>query len=311
MFRKTISLMLMFFIAFSCFFGCASDGVSGKDADEMNYPKGEVPKTMKILAIGNSFSVDAMEYLYQLLEEAGVEEIVLGNLYIGGCSIATHLKRAKDGKADYDYYKNTAGVWEKTPDSTFMDGLKDEEWDYISFQQTSKTCGLAETHGEELRELVAIVERSMTNKDAEFMWHMTWAYQADSTHEAFVNYDHSQEKMYEMTADVVKNTVMKLGRFEFVIPAGTAIQNARTSFVGDTLTRDGHHLNKTLGRYIAALTWCAALTGVDVKTLNYAPTDDITPIVMDMAREAVADAIENPYEVTSSSYTDGVWIPKK
>ena len=38
--------------------------------------------SIKVLAIGNSFSVDAIEYLYGVLVDLGYEEIVLGNLYI-------------------------------------------------------------------------------------------------------------------------------------------------------------------------------------------------------------------------------------
>ena len=45
---------------------------------------------LRILAIGNSFSTDSMQYLYQIAKNAGVEEIVLGNLYYGGCSLDEH-----------------------------------------------------------------------------------------------------------------------------------------------------------------------------------------------------------------------------
>jgi hypothetical protein len=71
--------------------------------------KEAVPKSLKILAIGNSFSIDAMQYLYQIAEDAGVEEIVLGNLYIGGCSLSTHLDNSLHGNPHYDYYKNVDG----------------------------------------------------------------------------------------------------------------------------------------------------------------------------------------------------------
>ena len=52
-------------------------------------------KSVKILAIGNSFSKDAMEHLYTVLKAEGVEEILLGNLYIGGCTLDKHA--AHDG----------------------------------------------------------------------------------------------------------------------------------------------------------------------------------------------------------------------
>ena len=63
-------------------------------------------ESIKILAIGNSFSVDAMEHLAIILNDAGVKEIVLGNLYIGGCSISTHSSNMKTDAAAYSFYVN-------------------------------------------------------------------------------------------------------------------------------------------------------------------------------------------------------------
>ncbi|MCK7485051.1 MAG: hypothetical protein MZU97_05500 [Bacillus subtilis] len=34
-------------------------------------------QTLKVLAIGNSFSVDAMEYLYKIAKNYGINEIIL------------------------------------------------------------------------------------------------------------------------------------------------------------------------------------------------------------------------------------------
>lgn len=44
-------------------------------------------RTIKILAIGNSFSEDAIEqYLHELAYADGIETVI-GNLYIPGCSL--------------------------------------------------------------------------------------------------------------------------------------------------------------------------------------------------------------------------------
>ena len=58
------------------------------DPMDCTYPWAEVPKTLRVLAIGNSFSVDAMEYLYQIAKDAGVEQVILGNLRVSGCTVA-------------------------------------------------------------------------------------------------------------------------------------------------------------------------------------------------------------------------------
>lgn len=273
----------------------------------VNYPTAEAPKTLKVLAIGNSFSVDAMQYLAQIAKSAGVEEVILGNLYIGGCSLDTHLMHAKADDPAYTYYKNSTGGWNSQTNVRFSAGLTDESWDYITLQQTSKTSGLSGSYGKNLTELIAIVQAGKTNKDAKLLWHMTWAYQQDSTHASFPNYGNSQEKMYNMIIDAVKTCILPLENFSGVIPTGTAIQNARTSFVGDKLTRDGYHLHYTLGRYIAALSWYAAITGDDISDIAYFPSADITPEVMAMAKDAVTDAIKHPWGVTPSTHQNGSW----
>lgn len=266
-----------------------------------------VPKSLKILAVGNSFSVDAMEYLYNIAESAGVEDIVLGNLYIGGCSLERHFNNTKSLKAEYKYYKNSFGEWTTTDGCTIEDGIKDEDWDVITIQQSSKTSGLPESYGENLTGLIDYIEEEKTNPDAKLFWHMTWAYQQDSTHSAFVNYSNDQKTMYNMIVDTARNHVMTLDSIDGIIPNGTAIQNARTSFVGDTLTRDGYHLNKTLGRYIAGLCYFAAITGADISDIDYVPADDITKSVKKMAIDSVKDAVLSPYKVTKSSHTVGSW----
>lgn len=50
-----------------------------------NRPTSKHPGSIKVLAIGNSFSADAVEQeLYGLLVAAGYDDIIIGNMYIGG-----------------------------------------------------------------------------------------------------------------------------------------------------------------------------------------------------------------------------------
>jgi hypothetical protein len=260
------------------------------------------PKSIKILAIGNSFSTDSMQYLYEILKDSGVEEITLGNLYYGGCSLDQHYQFSRTDSASYTYYKNTTGEWIKTEKYKMSQALVDEKWDYVSLQQTSKTCGLTNSYSK-LDELIATVKDS--NPQAKLIWNMTWAYQQDSTHASFPNYGKDQMNMYNMIIDVV-NTVITPLDFDVMIPCMTSIQNARTSFMGDTLTRDGYHLDYYIGRYIAGLTWFAAITGCPVDGITYNPsTAKITDDMIRAAKEAVINAINTPLSVTQSTVTTG------
>lgn len=47
----------------------------------------ELEYGIKVLAIGNSFSVDALQYLYNILAEVGYDSVTIGHLTIGGSSL--------------------------------------------------------------------------------------------------------------------------------------------------------------------------------------------------------------------------------
>ena len=66
-----------------------------------NYPIPQRPDTLRILGIGNSFTDDGMMYLPELLEAAGIRNVVLGRLYIGGCSLERHCKEYAAGNTSY------------------------------------------------------------------------------------------------------------------------------------------------------------------------------------------------------------------
>jgi hypothetical protein len=113
-------------------------------------------------------------------------------------------------------------------------------------------------------------------------------------------------KMYNQILDCVQNCVLPDERISFVIPAGTAIQNARTSFLGDTLTRDGFHLDKQIGRYIAGMCWYAAITRSPVAEIDFNPAKlQISDDMIAVAKEAAENAVADPYNVTQSKITEG------
>lgn len=255
-------------------------------------------KVLKILTIGNSFSDDSMEYVYQVARAAGVENVVLGNLYIGGCSLATHLSNASNDSASYTYRTNTTGTWSSTGGYTIKKAVESDDWDFISFQQASGYSGIVDTYSD-LVKLMNIVEP--LNPSARLVWHMTWAYQSNSSHSDFSKYNKNQMTMYNAILNAVQTKVVTNDRIEIVIPAGTAIQNARTSYVGDTLTRDGYHLSYDLGRFIGSLTFVKALTGLSIDNITYMPNGvDASELLM--AIESVNNAVKTPFSVTTSQY---------
>ena len=88
-----------------------------------NYPIPQRPDTLRILGIGNSFTDDGMMYLPELLEAAGIRNVVLGRLYIGGCSLERHCREYAAGNTSYTYSKSTNNRWETvSKKATLLDG---------------------------------------------------------------------------------------------------------------------------------------------------------------------------------------------
>lgn len=252
---------------------------------------------LKILAIGNSFSDDAMEYVYQVSSDAGVQRITLGNMYIGGCSLETHLNNAVNNSGAYTYRTNTNGTWSSRNGVSIKTAVESDDWDFITFQQVSGYSGVADSY-DDLVDLINYVEP--LNPSARLAWHMTWAYKVGSDHADFPKYNSNQMTMYNAIINAVNTKILTNDKIEIVIPSGTAVQNVRTSFIGDT-TRDGYHLSYGIGRYIASMTYVKALTGLSIDNSVTVPSD-VDSYELEALIESVNNALTTPYAVTNSTY---------
>ena len=251
---------------------------------------------VRILSIGNSFSQDAVEqYLHEIAAADG-QDVIIGNMYIGGCSLAKHLVNAKENKPAYKYRKiGLDGKKVETKNFTLEQALADEQWDYVSFQQQSGQSGLYDTWMASLPELMEYVKARVPKK-TRFMIHQTWAYDQDSDHKHFKNYNHDQQTMYDAIMQTVKQ-VSKNTKIKMVIPAGTAVQNARTTILKDEITRDGYHMHKVNGRYTVACTWYEKIFRKNVVGNPYKP-EKMSPEQQEAAQKSAHAAVKKPYKVT-------------
>lgn len=280
---------------------CKSDGVWSFVMNlSVNQEKQEWNEdgVLKILSIGNSFSVDTQQYAYQIAKSLGVEKVVLGNLYIGGCTLSTHLANARYNTNAYTYYTNEIGAWKETSSYTIEEAVLSDNWDYITFQQSSGLSGKENTY-DDLQKLMDIV--SPLQPKAKLVWLMTWAYQGDSNNVNFASYNNDQMTMYNAITSAVQAKVSTNDEISIVIPVATAIQNARTSSVGDTLTRDGYHLSYDLGRYIAGLCFIHHLTGLSIDDITYKPSG-VSAEQLQIAIESAKNSYTTPFAVTQSTY---------
>ena len=251
--------------------------------------------TVKVLAIGNSFSEDAIEQHLSALVRAEGLNVIICNMYIGGCSIDRHVENLRGNKPEYRYRKfDVDGKMTEAWGYTLEKVLAEEDWDYVSLQQVSQSSGMPESYAL-LPELVEFVKARIP-EDAVLMFHQTWAYAPKSNHGGFKNYDNDQTKMYNAIVSTVKQEAPKVG-IKLIVPSGTAIQNARTSSLGKDLTRDGFHLSFIHGRYIASCTWLEAVFGVNPIGNTYCP-EGMTPEECRLAQKAAHKAVKKPSKVT-------------
>ena len=253
------------------------------------------PDTLRVLAIGNSFSEDAIEQHLSPLVRAEGLNVIICNMYIGGCSIDRHVDNLRHNKPEYRYRKfDVDGKLTEKWNYTLEAVLAEEEWDYVSLQQVSQSSGMPESYAL-LPELVEFVKERVP-EDAVLMFHQTWAYAPKSNHGGFVNYDRDQMKMYNAIVNTVNQEAPKVG-IKLIVPSGTAIQNARTTALGQDLTRDGFHLSFTHGRYIASCAWLEAVLGVNPVGNTYCP-EGMTAEECRLAQKAAHKAVKKPSKVT-------------
>ncbi len=101
---------------------------------------------MKIFCIGNSFSDDAIAHLRGVLTCCGVQDPVVGGIYIGGCPLSLHAQNIKNNEAAYEYRKYDKNGYNNLSGITVNYALEDENWDIITLQQCSSLSGVAESY---------------------------------------------------------------------------------------------------------------------------------------------------------------------
>ncbi len=270
-------------------------------------PVPSLPDVIKILAIGNSFSADAVEQeLYGLFEAAG-QKVIIGDLYIGGCPLEKHAANAVSDAAAYSYRKIVDGTLTKTDDVKMSVALADEDWTFISVQEGAGYHGFYNTtyngvtHSMEpdLTTLVDIVREKC--KNAKLVYHAPWAAKTGYTGVKFSYYGYDQTNMYNMICTATKEVMQAHPEFSLFMNSMDAVQNARTSYIGDNMNRDGWHLNYTTGRYTVGCLWYEKIMGKSVVGNSYHP-ESISEETAKVCQTAAHEACEHPYTVTDLSY---------
>lgn len=214
---------------------------------------------MKILCIGNSYSVGATKYLHQIAQAYG-DEIDAVNLYIGGCSLERHYNNMINDTPDYRLFVN--GCWVGLHNARLSDYINSDKWDYITFQQASYLSYKWESYEPYLSELARYAREK--NPDAKFLIHQTQVCSDTRCKRQFKISGNAE--MYERLVESYSNAAKAIGAVG-ILPTGEASWIASTKYgvIDNLLYSDpGSHLSSRYGEYMAGLAWYGVLTGKDV-----------------------------------------------
>ena len=284
------------------------------DVHEKNYLDDGV---FRLLLIGNSYSQDASNFYSkkgsQLLDilRAMLPETVkieIGLIYSGGKSLAWHATQAYHNAGVYGFYKidSDTGVWSTVKgSSTSQYALEYADWDVVTLQPygPETTTGVhnnaaynenyyADEQFINLKDSLAYMldHVDLYAPDAETYFYLEWTTTRNnkSLNQTKSTFD-SQKAVVAQSIEEVTGTNSQQ-KIEDIIPVGTAVQNARSTYFGLLsynesayddgnlnlvtdgqigILRDGGHVTYYIGRYIAALTFAETIIPQSMRKEGY------------------------------------------
>lgn len=269
----------------------------------------EQTKKLKILMIGNSFSVCVADDLHQIVKKTPDCKLLLTSAYIGGCTFNRHWNNIEKAEKDANHKPYTIRIWDTdkkraTYRKDNVNNLLKEQWDIITIQQGSSESWDFKYYEPFAGNLIAYIKKHVPK--AEIVIQQTWAYRVDDAR--LRRWKISQTEMYEKVSTAYRTLAEK---YKFrVIPTGDAVQLYRKAnkvqstaptaeqnpkklvypalpdfnndIVGNSswrkdkktgqmrISSDPAHLNRN-GRYMQACVWFSALFGKDATTIQYEP----------------------------------------
>ena len=181
---------------------------------------------LKVLMVGNSFSLSVLTYLPKIAEASG-KKLKLGEAMIGSCTIWRHY--GEYGKTEKDpshrpYWTNLKLPGRPDGKVSLQDLLTADRWDIVTIQQASHESGRGETF-EGAPKLIALIRKHQPQ--TEIVIQQTWSYRSDDSRvmPPDSEWGFDQNTMYEkLTANYLALAKSIHAR---VIPTGLAVQIAR------------------------------------------------------------------------------------
>ena len=283
---------------------------------------------LRVLMIGNSFSLSVMKQLPEIMDAQNEYALDITSMYIGGCSLERHIREYEAAKQDpshrpykIDRYVTGQGRLKRVP-GNLIEMLDARQYDIITIQEASPKSLFQDGWTQYGDRLVAIVREKQPQ--AKLLLHQTWSYRSDS--ERLKNWKLSQNEMFERVRKVYADRAKHFNAG--IIPMGEAVRIWREkapasfrripasklkeytrpkapSYKGDVVGRhywkksrktgeyvmlcDSSHLNRD-GEYLQGCVWFAALFGADAEKIAYAPKY-LKPAEAELIRRCAAEAV--------------------
>ena len=342
--KRILTLLIAMVFAFGLLAGCGGETkpatntettAAPTEATEPTQP-GEEGKYLKILTLGNSGAVDCGHMLALIANAEGYENFKLGTLYYSGCSLTMHVGFMSKNESVSKLYLSSTEEPDKIPTSmnsvTMEQALRYDYWDIIVMQESSWDIAGNDSASvtNNIQILQKYVRENCMNPNVKFVYNCTWAGPVDNTlrdtypypennvyYTRYVAYGDDRSALYNAIIKGVQNTIVPDDSFEYIIPCGTAMENALSSYWEEKdIHRDYWHASDR-ARVIVSYLWLCKIFGIQqleeikldkipmafFKSMqgveDYVLTESDKAIIL----ESVNNALKTPFEVTQSQYT--------
>ena len=291
-------------------------------------------KELKVLMIGNSFSVCVGNYLPRIVAADGENKLVLTSAYIGGCTLERHYNNLVKAEKSPNFKPYQVKVWDsavnpvkaKAVRKNVNELLKNNQYDVISIQQGSQKSFDFTSYEPYAGEIIKYIRKYQ--KNAEIVIQQTWSYRCDD--KRLEKWNITPAKMYQNLRAAYQKLAEK---YQFrVIPTGDAVECFRAAtpkkfvpdapgkiykepelpdFSGDVvgssqwrtndktkqryLFTDPSHLNYQ-GEYMQSVLWYAFLFNEDATAITYR-LENIDADTAELLKNSAQKALQNYVQV--------------
>lgn len=206
--------------------------------------------SVRILCIGNSYTSDTQLYMYEITMASGIDPQRLGIAFVAtsGATLQDWAEKYRSGEP-VELNKWTGSLDIPLDPAPLREILR-QPWDVVVLQQYSGNAISYSTFNPALKQMIRYVRTECPNQRVALAWQTAWSYWEGYGPEP------RGEERWRRICRATQEMVVRDG-IDIIVPAGTAIQNARHTSLQTPydLTRDGTHLGFGTGCYVAAYTW--------------------------------------------------------